>query len=95
MQIDVYSLKEKIKFSHVLCEHFSEATAVCLDYFNHKQGVSLAIQGNINGNFELFWQKTTEEIRDSRTDLKVTVEQGACCLAMLVISQFTDYQIVK
>ncbi|MCU0392689.1 MAG: hypothetical protein MUE81_16385 [Thermoflexibacter sp.] len=95
MQIDIYSLKDKVRLSHVLCEHFSEAAAVCLDYFNHEQGVSLVIQGDINEHFELFWEKTTEEIRDSRTDLKATVEQGACCLAMLAVTQFSGYEIVK
>lgn len=94
-EIDIYSLKTICKLSKASCDNFSEAAAVCLTYNKHKQGVSFSINGDLEGIFRLSWNEVTEQIFASRDDSDYTAENGAYCLAMLIIQHKTEYNVVK
>ena len=93
--IDVYALKNISYLSPIKCADFSEAAAVCLDNQNHKQNVMLTVEGDLEAQFQLTWEEVTQQIKDSRNDMDYSVENGAYCLAMLVIERLTDYKVVK
>ena len=93
--IDVYTLHRKSNLSKIRCADFSEAAAVCLDYHTHNQRKRLVIEGDLEGQFELLWKESTQQILNSRKDMADTVEGGAYCLAMLVIEKMTELKVIK
>jgi len=94
--INVYDLKNISYLSAIKCEDFSEAAAVCLDYHKHPQEVVISLEmGKEKIQFKLTWKAVTQQIRDSRNDMDYTVENGAYCLAMMVIKKITDYMVIK
>ncbi len=93
--INIYSLKNISLLSKITCDNFSECAAVCLDDQNHKQGVSFSINGALKGNFRLYWYKVTKQMKNSRNDFIYTTENGAYCLAMLIIQHLTKYKVIK
>jgi len=94
-EIDIYSLKTICKLTKASCDNFSEAAAVCLEYNKHTQGVSFSINGDLEGTFRLSWGEVTEQMFASRDDYDYTAENGAYCLAMLIIQHKTEYNVVK
>ena len=94
-QIDVYHLAKLSFLTPVRCADFSEAAAVCLDYHNHEDNVQLKVDGDLESTFELTWEEVTQQMRDSREDMQVTVEAGAYCLAMLVVQKMTNLKVIK
>jgi len=75
--------------------YFSEAAAVCFEnnYFNGN--VSLKIEGEKNVIFNLKWEKVSNQIKDMHNDLVYATEQGAYCIAFLIIHKLTDYKIIQ
>ena len=94
-EINVYKLGKASHLSAVRCADFSEAAAVCLDFHNHSKGQKIKVEGDLEGQFELYWEEVTQQMKDSRNDMDYTVESGAYCLAMLVIEKLTDLKVVK
>ena len=95
-RIDVSSLKEMdSNLTGEICDFFSQAAAVCLDNQNHSQGVVFKIEGDLSAQFQLFWPEVTQQMRDSWADLAETTEDGACCLAILIIQKLTDYKVIR
>ncbi|MEO0338358.1 MAG: hypothetical protein AAF242_04010 [Bacteroidota bacterium] len=94
-QINVFSLKEASLLSAIRCADFSEAASVCLDNQGHISGKEIKIEGDLEGQFKLVWNKVTQQIRSSRNDLEDAVEGGAYCLAMLVIEKLTKLKVSK
>lgn len=94
-RIDIHSLGSVSHLSGVRCADFAEAAAVCLDANSHLPGVTLIVEGDLTGQFELVWSEVTQQMKDSRSDLEDTVESGAYCLAMLVIEKLTQLKVTK
>jgi hypothetical protein len=95
MNINVYDLKHKSRLSAVVCDSFSEAASVCLAYHEHKQEIPVRIVGDLEAEFLLSYQEVTEQIQNSHDDLEDATEEGAYCIAMLVIEHLTELQTVK
>ena len=94
-RINVYDL-EKVSFlTPVRCADFSEAAGVCLDFHQHKRPTLLNVKGDLEGQFELYWNEITQQMRDTREDMEYTVEGGAYCLAMLVVEKLANLKVVK
>lgn len=94
-QIDIYELSSLSFLTPVRCADFSEAAAVCLDYHKHAQSVDVEITGDLEAKFQLTWKEVTQQMRDSREDMQLTVEAGAYCMAMLVVQKLTNLKVVK
>lgn len=93
--IDVYDLAEISHLTPTKCADLSEAAAVCLDYHQHKQEVMLTIEGDLSRQFKLVWKAVSQQMRDSRNDLEYAVEDGAYCLAMMIVEKLTNLTAVK
>lgn len=93
--IDVYSLKQLSYLSPIKCDDFSEAAAVCLDHWEHEQEIIIKVEGDLEAQFKLVWQKVTQQVRDSRNDLTYATEDGAYCLAMILIETLTNFQVIR
>ena len=98
MQSEVISLdtlKDVSYLSAIKCADFAEAAAVCLDHQNHSQEVVIAVEYELTHQLKVRWQKITQQIRDTRDDLEYATEDGAYCIAMLVVKHLTDLSVVK
>jgi len=94
--LDVYSLKEMDSYlTREVCDFFSQAAAVCLDNQNHSPGVTFKVEGDLSAEFQLFWPEVTQQMRDSWADMAESAEDGACCLAILIIQKLTEYFVIK
>ncbi len=93
--IDVHSLQNTSYLSIVKCADFSEAAAVCLSFHHHQSGKLLIVEGDLQGKFKLFWKEVTQRMKDTRSDMGYTVENGAYCLAMLVVEKLTNLKVTK
>lgn len=73
----------------------AEAGAVCLDSRGHSSGVELKVVGCFSGTYSVHWQSVTDQMRRSWNDLEVTTENGAYCVAVLLILELTDYTVIE
>jgi len=95
-RIDIYSLKDMgTHLTREVCEFFSQAAAVCLDNQNHSQGVVFNVEGDFSSEFQLFWNEVTQQMRDSWDDMSDTTEDGATCLAILMVQKLTEYKVIR
>jgi len=95
-RIDVYSLKKMETYlTREVCDFFSQAASVCLDNQNHSQGIVFKVEGDLSSEFQLFWNEVTQQMRDSWDDMSDTTEDGACCLAMLIVQKLTEYKVIR
>ncbi|TAE00161.1 MAG: hypothetical protein EAZ97_06710 [Bacteroidetes bacterium] len=94
-KINIYALKKQNYLSPIRCDNFSEAATVCLDHCQHLQNVLLTVEGDLKAQFELAWEQASQSAIDSRSNLVETVEDGASCLAILVIEELTGYQVIR
>jgi hypothetical protein len=71
------------------------AAAICLEDRKQRRGVKLEVRGDRNASFKLSWPRTTEQVRLEWSDPLEATENGACGIAILLISSLTDYHIVQ
>ncbi len=94
--LKLFSLKRGIgNITPALCESFAEAAAVCLDKNNHRSGVELKVEGDLQGNFSLVWIEVTEEMRKSYNNLLQATERGAYGIAFLLVDRMTDLTVLE
>ena len=94
-KIILYDLSLFSHLSNIRCLDMAESASVCLDYFGFRSGVILSVFGDFQGEFELIWPPTSQQIRDTRNDMDYTVENGAYCLAIHIVERFTGLKVVK
>ncbi len=73
----------------------AEAAAVCLESQNHSSGVWLIVDGTYSQTFSLFWDHDVQAARASWADMPFTTEQGAYCIAALLIRALTNYTLIE
>jgi hypothetical protein len=74
----------------------SEASACCLEYHKHPQGVELKVFGDENTSFNVFWQlDITEQVLNAWNDEQELTEYGACGVAILLLLKLTDFTVIQ
>ncbi|TAE03974.1 MAG: hypothetical protein EAZ97_00770 [Bacteroidetes bacterium] len=94
-KIQVFALQQKSYLSKARCESFAEAASVCLANCEHQAPVLLTVEGDLQAQFELEWQEITDEINNSNQNKQRTVEEGAYCVAMLVVEELTELRAFR
>lgn len=94
-KIQVFALQQKSYLSKARCDSFAEAAAVCLANCKHQAPVLLTVEGDLEAKFELEWLEMSEEITNSNQNTQRTVEEGAYCLAMLVVEEMTEFKAFR
>lgn len=72
-----------------------EAAAICLEDQEHSSAVSFAVRGDDERHFSLEWEPVDEQARRSWADLAVATEQGACCLAILLVQELCNLIVLE
>lgn len=78
----------------VIGAYLAQACAVSLDRHGHVNGVSLTVKGDFSETFELRWNISTE-IERRGWDKKDPTDSGACCIAVLLIRDLTNYSVIE
>lgn len=73
----------------------SKAAAVCLHDRGKKSGVNLDVIGHLSQTICIKWDELTKTDFNSYADMQDATEWGAEAIAFIVISDFTDYNIIK
>lgn len=73
----------------------AEAASVCLDENSHVPIKKYLVEGDYTEQFDLDWQKPDEQIKNTWNDLQEATEEGACCLAILVLKELTGDLVLK
>lgn len=77
----------------ILCK--GKAAAVCLQNVGKQTGVELQVNGSIVNTIGLNWLELAECDLNSYADSQETTEWGAEAIAFIVVSEFTEYQVIK
>lgn len=93
--LDVYALKDMSYLTPITCDNFSEAAAVCLENQQHPQEVIVTIEGDLTKQFKLVWKAVSQQMIDSRDDMNYTAEDGAYCLALIVMKKLANLEAFK
>jgi hypothetical protein len=73
----------------------AEAASMCFDGEGHSSPVAISIDGDFVAVFRVSCLPITDQMRHGyRFDTRVT-DQGACGVALLVIAELTDYEVVE
>ncbi len=94
-EINLYDLKNVSSLSPFVCTNFSEAAAVCLGHHNHPEPVNVQVIGDLEQLLAVSFGEVSEQLLKSHKDKEYAVEDGAYCLAMLIIEYFTDFTIAE
>ncbi|MFK7934390.1 MAG: hypothetical protein AB8G22_12835 [Saprospiraceae bacterium] len=93
--IDVYQLENSCFLTPIRCANFAEAAAVCFQHCQHSQPVDIKIEGDFQKQLKFSFGKVTQQLLDTRDDLEDAVEEGAYCIAMLVVDELTNLKATK
>ena len=79
-----------------LGETLIEACNICYNSQNYKKRVQLKVNGEFKAlyNISLF-DNVTEQLINSWTDEQVTTEQGAVCIALVLILEQTEFTVIQ
>jgi len=78
------------------CYFLSEAGAYCLNRAKHESGVVLKIDSKKFDKAKLIWNNViNEQIKRSWNDDREATEFGACCLAILLTLNLTEFTIIE
>ena len=70
-----------------------EAAIMCLEDQQHKTGALMKVDGEYQETYNILWPyNTTETMRRCYQDEEQTTEWGACCIAILLILELTDFK---
>jgi hypothetical protein len=83
-----YILPEMYRF-------YAQAAAVCFEHNGFHGKVTLNIEGTIQATFNLTWEPVSQQVKDMHDDWVYAAEQGAYCIALLMIHRLTDYKIIR
>jgi hypothetical protein len=71
------------------------AAAICFEDRKHRRGAILVVEGDHDVSFKLSWPRTTDQVCMEWGDPQEATENGACGVAILLISALADYHIVQ
>lgn len=74
---------------------YARAAAVCLEQNGFHGKATLTIEGARTAKFHLTWEPVSQQVKDMHDDWVYAAEQGAYCIAFLVIHYLTDYKIIR
>ena len=74
---------------------YAEACAICLESQGHASGVSLGISGTVDVVRRITYPVIDNQMRKCWQDEEVTTERGACGIAMLLTTDYTQYTVVE
>jgi uncharacterized membrane-anchored protein len=83
----------KLSYEIILCK--SKAAAVCLENVGKRTGVELKVNGSIMNTIGLNWLELAECDFHSYADSQEATEWGAEAIAFIIVSEFTEYQVIK
>src|SRR5579859_7155169 len=72
----------------------TEAIAVCLENRGHAQGALLAVGGEHNAAYRLYWNDTSEQVRRAHNDLEEATEYGACGIGILLVGELLGFTVI-
>lgn len=74
-----------------------QACTVCLHDRGHQDEVVLTIRGIHSRTFILRWrpQDVTDQVRRTWNDLQEATEDGAACLACLLVLKLTEFTVIE
>ena len=74
----------------------AEAAGVCLESQGHGQGVELALFGDNENSYRLVWPSiSAQQAEDAWADVEYTTEHGAAGVAILLIREESDHEVIK
>jgi hypothetical protein len=79
--------------SAIECAYFGEGCAVAFEDQGHTSPTRLKVTGHVNGNINFLWQSPNR--KGSWKDKKRIAELGAVAVACVVVTKFTEYEIVE
>lgn len=76
---------------------YKENCMVCFHHNDHKSGVILAVTYNDSViNFEIFWDgEVTDQMLQAYTDTRRATDMAACAIALVLISELTEFIAVE
>lgn len=74
---------------------YANAAAVCFEKNNFNRVVALTIDYRTKTSINLFWESVNQQVKDMHNDLIYAAEQGAYCIAFLLIHQLTDFKVIR
>jgi len=83
-----YILKDMYSF-------YSNAAAVCFEENRFSGTASLIVDFTEQTIFQLNWECLSLQVKDMHNDLIYAAEQGAYCIAFLIIHKLTNYKIIR
>ncbi len=84
--------------TEAIARYLHEAFQVCLEYHRHTPGTLLLLDGNLapSQSLSLIWkQSIPENAPQAHADLQDSTEDGAVALAILLITDYTEYTVVS
>jgi hypothetical protein len=83
-------LNEVIASSHL------QACLICLDHNKHTSGVELLFKMDTDNLVILEWDETVDDhMKRVWGDLQEATESGATCIAILLVTSFTEYTVIE
>lgn len=76
-------------------EYFAQAAATCLEENGFRGSAVLHLKGDVQAEMTLNWEPLSTNIKDMNHDLVDATERGACCIAFLMIHQWTPFKILR
>ncbi len=74
----------------------AEAAGVCLESQGHAQGVRLIVVGGSRTGYTLEWSSiSAQRAADAWNDGEYTTEHGAVGIAILLIREETEYEVIR
>ncbi len=83
------------RLSAAMGQVMAESASACLEDRGHALQVKMRVIGLHMAVYTVHRLPVTDQLRSTRNDLQDAIEWGACGIAILVISDVTDYTIVE
>ena len=73
----------------------AEAGSVCLDSEGHGSPVTVTVDGEFSATFQITYLPITDQMRNGYRFATRVTDQGACGIAILVLLDLTDYEVLE
>lgn len=84
--------------TEAIARYLRENCQVCLEFNGHTPGVSLILDGNLAPSqpLSITWkQSLPDNTPQAHADLQDSTEDGAAALAILLVTEYTNYAVVS
>lgn len=78
-----------------VCAYYAQAAAVAFHRAGHTPGVRLGITGCKVASYPVFWGNLVDDAIADWPDIRETVENGACAVAILLVPLILPYREVR